>query len=192
MPSLPPAAELYLQFTRRFEQASAKYMVRGSVAAMLYSLPRFTNDIDLIAHLDAAGAVRLPQLFPADEYYCPPTEIITSEAIRERRGHFNILHIASGFKADVYLCGHDPFQKWALDHSHRVELGDSSLVLAPIEYVIVMKLEFFREGKSEKHLRDIRAMLEVSPQMIDMARLEQIISERELNEEWRKAHSISL
>jgi hypothetical protein len=134
----------------------------------------------------------LPQLFPADEYYCPPTEIITSEAIRERRGHFNILHIASGFKADVYLCGQDRFQRWALDHSHRVELGDSSLVLAPIEYVIVMKLEFFREGKSEKHLRDIRAMLEVSPQMIDMARLEQIISERELNEEWRKAHSISL
>lgn len=33
------------------------------------------------------------------------------------------------------------------------------LWVAPPEYVIIRKLEFFREGGSEKHLRDVRAML---------------------------------
>ncbi len=33
------------------------------------------------------------------------------------------------------------------------------LILAPPEYVIVRKLQFFREGGSQKHLRDISRML---------------------------------
>ena len=36
------------------------------------------------------------------------------------------------------------------------------MALAPAEYVIVRKLEYYREGGSEKHLRDIRSMLAVS------------------------------
>jgi hypothetical protein len=192
MPSSPLGAETFLQFTKRFEQASAPYMVSGSVAAMLYSQPRFTNDIDLIAHIDASAAIRIPRLFASEEYYCPPAEVIMTEVVRERRGHFNILHIASGFKADIYLSGSDSFQQWALENSHRVKFGDSSLVVAPIEYVIVMKLQYFREGHSEKHLRDIRGMLEMSSEKVDFSRLENIVAERSLNEEWQKAKTVSM
>ena len=38
--------------------------------------------------------------------------------------------------------------------------------VAPLEYVIVRKLEFYREGGSEKHLRDIEAMLRVSGELV--------------------------
>jgi len=43
----------------------------------------------------------------------------------------------------------------------------NSITLAPPEYVIVRKLEYYREGGSEKHLRDIRAMLAVSGELLD-------------------------
>jgi hypothetical protein len=56
--------------------------------------------------------------------------------------------------------------------------------LAPPEYVIIRKLEFFREGGSEKHLRDIRSMLTVSGDKIDHSALQEWISRRELQTPW--------
>ena len=164
-------------------------MVSGSVAAMFYGQPRFTTDIDLIVWMDLAGARRLSQLFPATEFYFPPWEIVATEMTRERRGHFNILHIESGFKADVYLRGIDPMRMWALERIKRVQIGSAVVRIAPPEYVIVRKLEFFREGGSEKHLRDIRMMLENSREQISMGELEKFIQERGLEVEWERAQT---
>jgi hypothetical protein len=59
------------------------------------------------------------------------------------------------------------------------------LVVAPPEYVIARKLEYYREGGSEKHLRDIRSMLDTSPKAIHINELEQQIAARGLQEVWR-------
>jgi hypothetical protein len=40
-----------------------------------------------------------------------------------------------------------------------VEFEGEIITLAPPEYVILRKLEYAREGRAEKHLRDIRALL---------------------------------
>jgi len=58
--------------------------------------------------------------------------------------------------------------------------------------VIVRKLEFHREGGSEKHFRDIRAMLETSPDAIDRAELERMVGERELEDVWPKARKAKM
>ena len=62
------------------------------------------------------------------------------------------------------------------------------LSVAPPEYVIVRKLEYYREGGSEKHLRDIRSMLNTSPEAIQIAELERQIAARGLQEAWRQVH----
>jgi len=59
--------------------------------------------------------------------------------------------------------------------------------LAPPEYVILRKLEFHREGGSEKHLRDIRAMLAVSGEDLDRAALRDWLARLGLETEWRRA-----
>ena len=46
------------------------------------------------------------------------------------------------------------------------------VAFAPPEYVILRKLEFFREGRSEKHLRDIAAMLSEAGPLIDSSFIE--------------------
>ena len=45
--------------------------------------------------------------------------------------------------------------------------------LAPIEYVIVRKLETFQASGSDRHLRDIAMMLQVSGDLVDPAVLEE-------------------
>jgi hypothetical protein len=62
--------------------------------------------------------------------------------------------------------------------------------VAPPEYVILRKLEFYREGGSEKHLRDIRSMLDASPDAIDRGELERMIAERGLQGAWNKARDV--
>ncbi len=56
--------------------------------------------------------------------------------------------------------------------------------LAPIEYVILRKLEYYREGESEKHLRDISSIIAVSLNEIDFKMLEEQIDIRMLAKEW--------
>lgn len=74
--------------------------------------------------------------------------------------------------ADLYLAGDDPLHRWALARTMAVQLGDHSLRIAPAEYVILRKLESYREGGSEKHLRDIRGMLQLSAHRIDRGEID--------------------
>jgi len=60
--------------------------------------------------------------------------------------------------------------------------------LAPPEYVIVRKLEYYREGGSEKHIRDIRSMLAVSGNQIDRAALNDWIQRKSLELQWKEFH----
>ena len=67
-----------------------------------------------------------------------------------------------------------------------------SMMLAPPEYVIVRKLEFFKEGGSEKHLRDIRGMLDVSRSLVDFTELERWIRTRQLDQVWQRVQELPL
>lgn len=183
-------ANPFLLFTRRLNALGARYMVSGSVAVGIYGAPRFTHDVDLIVVLDRAQIERLPEIFPETEFYCPPIEVIAVEAAREQRGHFNIIHHETGFKADIYLAGRDPLHAWALARARRLDIAGEPLVVAPPEYVIVRKLEFYREGGSEKHLRDIRSILETSPDAVDRAELERLIAARGLQDVWKEVGEV--
>ncbi|MSU33720.1 MAG: hypothetical protein EXS36_01135 [Pedosphaera sp.] len=184
-----PEANLFLLFTNRLNTLGVRYMVSGSVAVIIYGEPRLTHDVDLIVVLDREQIARLPEVFPLAEFYCPPTEVVAVEAAREQRGHFNIIHHETGFKADVYLSGRDPLHAWGLARARRLEVEGEPLVVAPPEYVILRKLEYYREGGSEKHLRDIRSMLNISPEAIQRAELEQQIAGRGLEEAWRQVQA---
>jgi hypothetical protein len=134
----------------------------------------------------------LVKAFPSEEFYCPPAEVIAYEAGREHRGHINIIHIPTGFKLDLYFAGRDPLHEWALREARELRIAGESVRVAPPEYVILRKLEFYREGGSEKHLRDIRMMLKMSGRQIDVRQLEQLIAERGLRDVWAQITNTQL
>lgn len=183
-PMLEP--DLIELFVFPLNRLGIRYLVSGSVAAMLYGEPRVTHDVDLIVFLRADDILRLGSVFPAPEFYVPTADVIVAEMARERRGHFNIIHADSGLKADFYLANRDELHAWAFRNVKEYSIGQNTVKLAPPEYVIVRKLEYFREGGSEKHLRDIRAMLNVSSQQINRAELNHWIQRQGVSAEWQK------
>lgn len=138
-------------------------MVTGATAAILYGQPRVTNDLDVVISLNDATRAALLLAFPENEFYLPPESVIRAEQARQQRGHFNLIHHDSGYKADVYLTGSDPLHAWALPLRRRLNWdGDLALTVAPPEYVVLRKLEYYREGRSAKHPADIRAIREIT------------------------------
>jgi hypothetical protein len=150
-------------FVARLESIGAPYMVTGATAAIVYGQPRVTNDLDVVLSLDDAGRAALLASFPETEFYVPPEAVIRAEQARMHRGHFNLIHHDSGYKADVYLAGSDPLHAWAFERRRRIHWsGSLELWIAPPEYVVLRKMEFYREGGSAKHPADIRTIREVT------------------------------
>ena len=177
--------DLIQLFAQPLNRLGVRYLVSGSVAAMLYGEPRVTHDIDFVIFLRLDDVSRLSGVYPAPEFYVPPADIIVAELARERRGQFNIIHADSGLKADFYPANHDELHGWAFRNARRYSIRNTSIVLAPPEYVIVRKLEYYREGGSEKHLRDIRSMLAVSGEQLDRAGLDEWIQRQGVQTQWR-------
>lgn len=166
-------------FVVRLNRLRLPYIITGSTAGILYGEPRMTHDVDIVIALAPANVKAFVDAFPLDEFYCPPEEVLAIEARRGHRGHCNLIHHASGFKADIYLA-YDELHRWALANARAMEVDGVSMQIAPIEYVVIRKLEYFREGGSEKHIRDIRSMLDVSGEEIDRAFLDAQIRARGL------------
>ncbi len=181
-----PAPDPFLIFTRKLNELQLRYMVSGSVAAIYYGEPRMTHDVDIIVFLQAADARRLVKTFPTEEFYCPPLDVIEAERGRDQRGHFNLIHHDTGFKADIYLSGRDEMHAWGLQNAITADIEGDTVIFAPPEYVMVRKLQFYREGGSEKHLRDIQRMLVGLGDNWSQAALLEMIKDHHLDVEFAK------
>jgi hypothetical protein len=181
------AIDLVAVFIRRLDSVDIPYMVTGSVACMVYGEPRLTHDIDLVAEVDSRDVLKIFQAFPENEFYCPPEEALRLALSRPQRGSFNVIHHATGFKADFYVKGRDPMHIWGLQNSEKIIVGDIQLKVAPPQYVILRKLEFYREGGSEKHLRDIVGVLKNRPQLIKDAQIAEQVTALGLHSAWQAA-----
>ncbi|OHE88077.1 MAG: hypothetical protein A3G75_02925 [Verrucomicrobia bacterium RIFCSPLOWO2_12_FULL_64_8] len=167
-----PAPNEVALFVRGLAALRVPYMVTGATAEIIYGQPRVTNDLDVVLALDEQAAARIETVFPSPGFYVPPVEVIRVEQVRRRHGHFIIIHHATGYKADVFIAGSDPLHAWALPRRRRVPwTAELTIEVAPPEYVILRKLEYYREGGSTKHPADIRAMLTVTP--VDVTLIEE-------------------
>lgn len=179
--------DLISLFVTPLEKAGISYMITGSIASSIYGEPRNTLGIDLVVLLEKHQVSQLPTLFPEEDFYLPPADMISIESRREVHGHFNIIHHNTGLKADIYLSRNHPSLPWALQKIRRVETPCSPINLAPPEYVILHKLEFYREGGSDKHLRDIAGIIE--QQELDRGFLDQTIRQLGLEPQWQAAQA---
>ena len=174
-------------FVSRLNRTGIRYMITGSVACIIYGEPRMTHDIDFVLEVGSKNAAKIEQAFPLDVFYCPPLETLVVEARRPIRGHFNLIHHETGFRADVYTVGEDPLHHWAMAKRKSFDIQGEKVWLAPPEYVILRKLEFYREGGSDKHIRDIAGVLEMSSHDLNTDWLQERIRSYGLLKEWEKA-----
>jgi len=84
----------------------------------------------------------------------------------------------------VYLVGENELEAWALEHRRPVNVGTRRVWVSPPEYLIAYKLKYRRDGASGKHVRDVRAMLAVSGDLLDRALLAELVGRLGVRAQW--------
>lgn len=176
-------SELLSKVASVLDRLHIEYFVTGSVATMAYSESRMTNDVDIVAALPLAGVQEFCDSFPPDEYY------VSAEAARQaivRQAQFNIIHPASGFKADIIIPSRTDFNKSRFARVRRLQaVPGLDVPFSSPEDAIVMKMQYYKEGQSEKHLRDIAGVLQVNRGAIDLDYIERWAQELDLMVVWK-------
>ena len=172
------------KFIEPLNELNIEYVITGSVASIVYGNPRLTHDIDLVVNINKNQVEIFLSKFDPDMFYLPPSDIFQIELKRDSHGHVNIIHLESGFKSDIYFIGNSDLQRWALENFIEIEFFDMNLRLAPIEYIIVNKLIFYKDAKMQKHILDIQGILENSEAMINFSILNSFIKKYKVEDIW--------
>lgn len=175
--------DLLQTLVEALEDLDVPYALGGSIASTAYGEPRSTRDIDVVAALAAGDVDRLAGRLTGPEFFLDP--VAAREAVREKRP-FNILHVSSGMKIDVFPPV-DDLARRQIEGAIRIELEPGLRPrFSPPEELVLQKLRYYREGGSDKHLRDIASMLQVSGERIDRSVVEAGAGEEGMLEVWRE------
>jgi len=177
-------SELLRRVAETLEGLGLPYFITGSMAAIYFGDPRLTNDIDIVTALPLEKVGTLCGAFPAPEFY------VSEESARSavsRRGQFNVIHTFSGLKVDLIVVPDTPFNRsrFARARPIPVEPGFAPPFSSP-EDLILKKMDSYREGGSEKHLRDIAGVLRVSTEKIDRCYIAEWAGRLGLTEIWEQ------
>jgi hypothetical protein len=178
-------SELLRVAAMKLESLGVNYFTTGSMASILYGEPRFTNDVDIVVDLDDAGVAGICAAFPAPDYYV--SESAAHEAV-EHRSQLNVIHPDSGLKIDFMVADICEFNEKRFARSQSIEFlpGISARFASP-EDVILRKLESYKLGEPDKHLRDIRGILKLCELPVDREYIEQWAAKLDVLDEWRLA-----
>ncbi len=179
----------FAEFIQLLNRNEIPYMIVGSVASIIYGEPRLTHDMDLVIQVQEEESGNLARIFLSDEFYCPDENIIRQEI--RRKGQFNIVHNPTMYKFDMIICKSSLYDQEAFKRRTKILFWENTqAVVSTPEDVIIKKLEFYRKGKSEKHLRDIASILRNTE--VDQKYIDKWIATLSLQEQWKKMSSIDL
>lgn len=176
--------ELLLFVVDCFEKLGIRYFVTGAIASIAYGEPRLTNDIDIVADMNFSHVETFKSCFPENEFYL---DVDSMKDAISRCSQFNIIHPMSGLKVDVIITKKDDFDKSRFARTKKLQVSESEYAeFASPEDVIIKKLEYFKQGRSDKHLRDIAGMLKISSESIDRGYVSSWAKRLFVNEIWEE------
>lgn len=161
--------------TKRFDEAGIQYMLTGSFALNYYAEPRMTRDIDIVVALTPKDADSVVALFESD-YYVPRNAVVralTNQTL------FNIIHSESIFKVDCIVRKDTEYRRLEFERRRQVEIEDIKIWIVSKEDLIISKLHWAKDSRSEFQLRDVKNLLKSG---YDAAYLETWTKELELDE----------
>jgi hypothetical protein len=161
--------EVSLEISRIFEELGVDYLIGGSLASSLHGHPRSTQDIDVVADLGPEDIVPLVAALQGGYYFDEP-------AIRDavnRRSTFNVIHLRTLFKVDVFVAGDDLPTRRELERRQTYTLDtdpSAEIIVASPEDIVVQKLHWHRLGDhiSERQWLDAMNVLNVRGRELDV------------------------
>jgi hypothetical protein len=130
-------------------------MVTGSMAVNYYATPRMTRDIDLVVELSHETVDRIVGAFQKDFY----VDRVMIEAAVKTKGMFNIIHHRFVIKVDFVVRKDSEYRRQEFSRRKRVTVEDLDVFLVAPEDLILSKLEWAKDSRSEMQLDDVRNLL---------------------------------
>ncbi len=166
------------------DAASVPYMVVGGLAAIAHGRPRTTQDVDIVVVLGGRDARRLATSFPADEWYADEDAAV--DAVRHQR-QFNVIDMATGWKADLIIRAGDPFHLEEFSRRRRATFAGVEAWVASPEDTVLSKLDWSRRsGGSERQIDDVRGILAVQGPTLDRVYVERWVDALGLRADWER------
>src|SRR5206468_11483725 len=147
--------DIVRDISRRFEQAGIAYMLTGSMAMNYYAQPRMTRDIDVVIAISLDDVGRVAALFRPDYY-------VSEENIRESLAHesiFNLIHQESVIKVDCIIRKSSEYRRAEFERRQRILILDFTTFIVSKEDLIISKLVWAKDSRSEVQLSDVKNLL---------------------------------
>jgi hypothetical protein len=159
----PPAGErqrvneidIVRDISHKFEQADIAYMLTGSMAMNYYAQPRMTRDIDVVVAIAPEDVRRLTNLFRPNYY-------VSEQSIRESLAEesiFNLIHNESVIKVDCIVRKASEYRKIEFERRQKISILDFTTFIVTKEDLIISKLYWAKESRSELQLGDVKNLL---------------------------------
>ena len=148
--------ELLNRITRALEKAEIPFMVSGSMALIVYTVPRMTRDIDIVIELNRIDIDRFCAIFK-EGYYIDP---LTVEEEVNRYGMFNVIDFETGYKIDFVIRKNEYYRKNEFDRRVKGLVMGCETWLVTLEDLILSKLIWIQELQSDRQMSDIENLLE--------------------------------
>ena len=166
-----------------FEKMGINYMIGGSMASSLFGIPRSTQDVDFIVSLEDCQIGPLCSKLEGSFYY---SESTIRDAVH-RSASFNIIHLETMFKADVFVAGKASQSEFELQRRipFQLEGSESAYVyLASPEDLIIEKLVWYEKGNriSERQLKDVEGVIKIQKHKLDLYYLKTQATKRNISE----------
>jgi hypothetical protein len=139
----------------RLDSLPVPYMLTGSMAMNYYAVPRMTRDIDLVIALPTASVSRLVKALTPD--YMIVEEAVTSAVAEEFM--FNAIHEQAVIKVDFVCRKNDAFRVLEFERRRKVAIEDFEVWIVSREDLILSKLHWSKDSRSEIQRQDIRNLL---------------------------------
>ncbi len=147
--------ELLKTITQLLEQKGIGYMVSGSLAVNVYSVPRMTLDIDIVIELNETNRKSFLEIFKSGYYI---NEEATLTEIR-RKGMFNVIDHKSGLKIDLIIRKDTEYRRLELSRKTRKMIENVPVWLVSAEDLVISKIEWIQQLQSDKQMQDIKYLM---------------------------------
>lgn len=168
------------------EAAEIPYMIVGSFASTVHGEPRTTQDLDIVIDPTSATLEHLLAHIDKDAFYVDPD---TARDALRRRAMFNIIDTRNAWKIDLVVRKDRPFSHEELARRSEQDILGVVVPTATAEDTVIAKLEWSKQGASDRQLRDVSGILRVGGDNIDRAYIARWVAALGLEDQWERALS---
>ena len=145
----------------RLESVNLEYMLTGSVAMSYYAQPRMTRDIDIVIALAEGDSQTIVDIFE-DHYYLSTDAV--ADAIRGRT-MFNLVHYDNVVKVDFIVQKESEYRQLEFKRRQQIRIEKLTTWIVSKEDLILSKLWWAKESRSEMQFRDVENLLATKPDL---------------------------